>query len=139
MKTTREIKFRGKDVFGNWQYGSYVCTDETDTYATTYIVTHEGKNYWCNSIGQFTGLCDYKGNEIYEGDIIRSLNSKGEPIIHIVEYDNDEACFVVRLNGSGKYDFGYCGLHKKWINEFEKEVIGNIYDNSELVKPVNEF
>ena len=46
---------------------------------------------------------DYKGNEIYEDDIIRSFDSKGDPIIHIIDYDCDEACFVARLNGSGKY------------------------------------
>ena len=138
---SREIKFRGKDMFGNWQYGSYVFTDgtDTDTCATAVIVTRDVKSHPCDCIGQFTGLCDYKGNEIYEGDIIRSFGSKGDPIIHIIEYNDDEACFIARLNGSGKYDFEYGGLRKNWINEFEKEVIGNIYDNSELVKHVDEF
>lgn len=84
-------------------------------------------------------MYDYKGNEIYEGDIIRSFDSKGDPIIHIIEYDCDEACFVARLNGSGRYDFGYVGLRKNLIQEFQKEVIDNIYDNSELIKPVDEF
>lgn len=80
-----------------------------------------------------------KVTKIYEGDIIRSFDSKGDPIIHIIDYDCDEACFVARLNGAGKYDFGYGGLRKSWVNEFEKEIIGNIYDNPELVKPVDEF
>ena len=71
---------------------------------------------------------DYKGNEIYEGDIIRSFGSKVDPIIHIIDYDCDDGCFVGRLNGSGKYDFGYGGLQKSWVQEFQKEVIGNIYD-----------
>ncbi len=133
-------KFRGKDVFGNWQYGSLVqvVNNTVDTCAIRDIITYNGKRHPCNNIGQFTGLYDYKGNEIYEGDIIRSFDSKGDPIIHIIDYDCDEACFITRLNGSGRYDFGYGGLYKKWINEFEKEVIGNIYDNPELVKPVND-
>ena len=137
----RKIKFRGKDVFGNWQYGSLVeiISTSSDTCSVRSIITPEGHEHPCNSIGQFTGLCDYKGDEIYEGDIIRSFSTKGDPIIHIIEYDCDEACFVARLNGSGKYDFGYGGLRKNWIQEFQKEVIGNIYDNPELVKPVNEF
>lgn len=137
----REFKFRGKDVFGNWQYGSLVeiISTSPDTCSVRSIITPEGHEHPCGQIGQFTGLNDYKGNEIYEGDIIRSFGSKGDPIIHIIEYNNDEACFVARLNGAGKYDFGYGGLRKNWINEFEKEIIGNIYDNPELVKPVNEF
>ena len=74
-----------------------------------------------------------------EGDIIRSFGSKGDPIIHIIEYDCDETCFIARLNGSGRWDFGYGGLRKNWVQEFQKEVIGNIYDNPELIKPVDEF
>ena len=63
-------------------------------------------------------MYDYKGNEIYEGDIIRSFDSKGDPIIHIIDYDCDDACFVAQLNGSGKYDFGYGGLQKVGYKNF---------------------
>ena len=139
--SVRKIKFRGKDVFDNWQYGSLVeiISTSPDTCSVRSIITPEGHEHPCGQIGQFTGLYDYKGNEIYEGDIIRSFDSKGDPIIHIIDYDCDDACFVARLNGSGKYDFGYGGLQKSWVQEFQKEVIGNIYDNAELVKPVDEF
>ena len=136
-----KIKFRGKDIFGNWQYGSLVeiISTSPDTCSVRSIITPEGHEHPCGQIGQFTGLYDYKGNEIYEVDIIHSFGSKGDPIIHIIDYDCDEACFVARLNGSGKYDFEYSGLQKSWVQEFQKEVIGNIYDNAELVKPVDEF
>lgn len=86
------------------------------------------------SVGQFTGLHDRNGNEIYEGDIIRSFDSQGEPIIHVIEYDNNDAKFIVILSGYTKYDFGCGGINQKWINEFGKEVIGNIHDNPELLK-----
>lgn len=68
---------------------------------------------------QFTGFKDANGTEIYEGDIIRSFDSKREKIIHVIEYDEE----------AGKYN-----AHQRWITEFHKEVIGNKYQNPELVR-----
>ena len=86
------------------------------------------------TIGQFTGLHDKNGKEIYEGDIIRSFDSKGGPIIHYIQYDDEEAGFVTILKGCKKGDFGYGRCYQQWITECEKEVIGNIHDDPELLK-----
>lgn len=139
----REIKFRGKSLNGKWLFGyiyRYVNRDGIDTVA---IIEIENNGFDAtlnlhkishNTVGQFTGLHDKNGKEIYEGDIIRSFDSKGEPIIHYIIYDDEEAGFVAVLKGSAKGDFGYGKCCQKWITECEKEVIGNIHDNFELLK-----
>ena len=139
----REIKFRGKSLDGKWLFGyiyRYVNRDGIDTVAIIEIqnngfdATLNLHKISHNTVGQFTGLHDKNGKEIYEGDIIRSFDSKGEPIIHHLLYDNEEAGFVAVLKGSAKGDFGYGRCYQQWITECENEVIGNIHDNPELLK-----
>lgn len=127
----RTIKFRAKELDTcNWVYGELHLHSTKphihDEFKTKYIDT--------STVGQFTGIHDRNGKEIYEGDFIRSFDSQGEPIIHAIEYENNDAQFIVVLAGYTKYDFGCGGITQKWINEFEKEVIGNIHDNTELLK-----
>ena len=69
---------------------------------------------------QFTGLKDKNGKEIYEGDIVKLPDSKG--CIHKplkIKWKND------RWIGKGELDYDF---HKNW------EVIGNIYENPELIE-----
>ena len=141
----RQIKFRGKCVAdskyaGQWVYGGYSEPPEDSKRNEGLITDYLGGSCTCKyhvitkTVGQFTGLHDSIGREIYEGDIIRSFDSKGEPIIHYLLYDNEEAGFVAVLKGRAKGDFGYGRCYQQWITECEKEVIGNIHDNPELLK-----
>lgn len=128
----REIKFRAKEIGseGKWRVGDLHITatkPHIHSLSNKYLIKIE-------TVGQCTCLHDSIGREIYEGDIIRSFDSKGEPIIHYLLYDNEEAGFVAILKGSAKGDFGYGRCYQQWITECEKEVIGNIYDNPELLK-----
>lgn len=86
------------------------------------------------TIGQFTGLYDKNGKEIYEGDILRSVRFKG--ILHLIVYDEKEAAFMaVQINKNrGTYLEGRCHVYQDWLNKYPKIVIGNIHDNPELLE-----
>lgn len=80
-----------------------------------------------STICQCTGLKDKNGKLIYEGDIVKCLyNDYGEKGVYIgkVIYREDTCCFVDANSESTDYE---------WWEE-EKEVIGNIFDNPELLE-----
>jgi len=133
----RQIKFRGKTkVTGKW-----ICGDIAHLYGDVHIQTdisdndRRGTIGWdvdVDTIGQFTGIVDRNGTEIYEGDIIRAYDSNGKPVLHEVYYFNKEARFATKLIGYENLNEGL--LIQKWINELDFEIIGNIFDNPELLK-----
>lgn len=137
----RQIKFRGVFVYTNadgsfqWVHGDLQHMDPK--IGKHRIITEQGCEFevLAGSVGQFTGLHDANGKDIYEGDIIRSYDSHGEAILHIIEYDDSEAQFITRMPGTNRYDFGSGGVGQRWIDEFKKEVIGNVFDNPELLRP----
>lgn len=123
----REIKFRAKDHEGNWVYG-----DLHLNHKMPHMHPFENNRTFINTktIGQFTGLKDKNGKEIYEGDIIRSFDSNGDAILHCIVWE--EARFVALYKG--RYFSSKCFLKQDWLDEFDKEVVGNIYDNPEPVE-----
>lgn len=79
---------------------------------------------------QYTGLKDKNGKEIYEGDIVKS-DDKYYPINPVIYYAN-----IVNEH-DGDYDEWYCGFCLDDVDhtplDEEVEVIGNIYENKELL------
>ena len=130
----RTIKFRGKSIDSNeWLYGDLVRSSDMQRCA---ILVNDRELYdecevYPLSIGQFTGLYDNNGREIYEGDIIGCDNPK---IKHLIFYNEKEGRFMAALNGDiENYFIGVCGLDSdRWMSS--KEVIGSIHDNPELLK-----
>ena len=74
------------------------------------------------------------GKEIYDGDIIRSFDSNGNEIIHYITWRETESRFVAVYDDINKWHIDLTrGLCQKWIDEYGKEIIGNIYDNPEIL------
>lgn len=139
------IKYRGRNKNGVWAYGSlYVgkhvqfgeyalIFEESDTTTDKHLDNRnavvfpidEVKVVQPNTIGMFVGVCDQNGKEVYEGDILLIEDGEGE------EYVSE-----VRKYGEIDYitqDTDYDLL--SWVDGFISfEVIGNIYDNPELLK-----
>jgi hypothetical protein len=118
----REIKFRGKRIDnGEWVYGYYysftaagkliACIMGIGKDTSTYMVDPE-------TVGQYTGLKDRNGKEIYEGDITKDKRGLVECVVF--------GDWAFRVKGEK-------GIYYKH-NLYECEVIGNIYDNPDLLE-----
>lgn len=120
----REILFRGKHkASGKWCEGNL----HIDRQGVA-IITPDDTPIGCygqvdpDTIGQYTGLTDKNGTKIFEGDIVL-IPGVGYGVI---EYDR--ACFSLGLVG--------CGLCVSEQNE--REILGNIHDNPEMMEVRNE-
>lgn len=126
----REIKFRGKCTDnGEWVAGSLLQDDYGNCMIVGFIDHHE---IWYSvspeTVGQFTGLRDRNGEDIYEGDILHIGSSKkGKP----VAYSNEYAAFGIQYPDRDFFPFAH---DLQDISETCYEVIGNIHDNPELKK-----
>ena len=139
----REIEFRGKDIkTKEWHYGSLVSKYDVEAclYCQYHILEKSEYSRSCDwdsaladvdfyevdedTLGQFTGLCDKNEKKIFEGDIVLVGGVAKAKII----WNTEDACFA--------FDYGTDGrpLMLDLVNDTSIEVIGNIYDNHELVK-----
>ena len=133
----REILFRGKRVdTGELVYGDLIKHSIIDPF--TYIAIGVGYKVdnpeigkaikvFPETVGQFTGMTDKNGTKIFEGDIVRHIDTTR----HVVEVVNSEVYFDTEMLEFGlRYsnELFHCQVN----NEFE--VIGNIHDNKELLK-----
>lgn len=130
----REIRFRGKDVFsGKWVYGDLAHNQKITREGLEPRVMVAGYEVDPKTVGQFTGLHDKNGTEIYEGDI---LGTK-EKVVGWVKGGVRGYCYdVVYVNhpaGEKRW-----ALYSTIVYDYPDKiaVIGNVHDNPELLKGV---
>ena len=124
----REIKFRGVDIANEeWIYGSLVKVgDNYHIVGTGETEAHEYNRVDEDTVGQFTGLHDKLGNEVYEGDLL----SRNTGLTYQVYWNNNESGFNMKNTSWADDD---CPMNFYNVEE-RFEVIGNIHDNPELNK-----
>lgn len=131
----RDIKFRGQRQSDNeWIYGDLLQpTELCDIYEISDCESIDGSRYDVikYTIGQYTGLHDKNGKEIYDGDIVKALIS-GRWFVGKVIYEHSG--FTIDVTNNKALEFGRRGIIEPWT-----EVIGNIYNNPELLGEQNEI
>lgn len=134
----RVIKFRGKSSHSDeWCFGSLVDYGDGEMEIQGFDVFREGVDEWKemsvdpDTVGQFTGLHDANGKEIYDGDILGA----SDRVIGYVEGDVRGYCYdVVYINhpaGEKRWP-----LYATVANDFpgKIKVVGNVFDNVELLE-----
>ncbi|KKF40862.1 YopX family protein [Streptococcus uberis] len=139
-------KFRGKSIDktnkGKWVYGNLIV-DGNNALIVNGIVECE-EDYvalgdWCpvdlKTVGQSIVLFDKNGVEIFEGDVVNAF-----------DYDSDEGKVYKTTDLTGVITYhknAFCIQSGKilidlWVHAEEIEIIGNIYQNSDLLESVEE-
>lgn len=147
----REIKFRAKDIhFNKWVYGYYHYLENSKEHCILEYGRHTSTVIDEQTIGQFTGLQDKNGKDIYDGDIVKTTYKEVRDYMG-VKYDN-EMQFTEKVIWSDDYNgwcleltncklkmyrrFNYCE-EVNHIKLLKVEVVGNCWDNPELMEEIS--
>ena len=116
----REIKFRGlRTDGGGWVEGCLIQPNNIFNTLSGMVKVHT------ETIGQFTGLKDKNGREIFEGDLIEGITYSGLTNKSYVKYDSEYGCWQLQTVSDKTLSFP--------INAFNEtiEIIGNIHEKTE--------
>lgn len=157
MREPREILFRGRSIIadspnepGYWLYGSLidgVYSRCIVTPKTSEVELDENVEVWPETVGQYSGWKDKKGQKIFEGDIVEIEPHGYIPTINRGVVIFKDGCFGVEYLSDIARKFGWektfhrIGTISEWRDmgasgtiTYTYEVLGNIYDNPKLLE-----
>lgn len=123
MVIAESIDFKNGFVY--YSYHDYTVEGDDNVYGDT--IGFED----CVLI-QSTGLFDKNGKEIFEGDIVKFSDCDDDVYVTPVVWDKNYACFGVSFSGGYPISFDY--LEEFYTELKDIEVVGNIYENPELLE-----
>lgn len=139
----REIKFRGKSRNGEWSHGDYWHDTLHDYEDSRFDEEREMVGFSevdPDTVGQYTGFKDAEGNEVYEGDILDTKETQFSASDKVFRFVCEWYLSGMALRFIGR-KYG-CSESNRWMNRWpvgaenvaDLVVVGNIYDNPELLK-----
>lgn len=148
--TANRLNFRGMDIKGNWHIGCLSILKETISHVETgYYISNSVRMPFAyqvrpETVGQSIGRCDKNGKEIFEGDIYKPYDEQASMGYPQVFFNQNTASWgevawnlsftpFYKWRCDGSTDGG--GVVSTEIYDLSRiEVIGNIYENPELLE-----
>ena len=134
-----EIEFRGTiknqtELFSGFWYGDLIHYANGDV-AIRQIETGQEFEVYPETVGQFTGLLDKNGKKIFEGDVLKwrcskSGSNKDKNYTVTIEFKEKAHSYSLTIYDNGEK---WATQNSYW-NQSEREIIGNITENPELLK-----